>query len=469
MNKAIPVFSGEAVEKIEQSLLELVSFEVSGISHERLTTMLQRCLLPHLMRYDSTSFQSHFNYTIEEAAKTAAHLVLDYNQNVTNWQVSPGGSTLETLCCRELCKLFGMGSEADATFTYSGTYANQEAIYLALRRFTSGRKFSLAQRGLQDYQGPRLLVAASSEVHHLSLIHAVRMLGLGEDSIVQIPLDKKFRMSVPALQTILADTSNNGTVFCVACSAGTTQTGAVDPIQGISELCIKKGIWLHVDGAYGFAYRLIPELKSLFEGVELADSVSWDPHKQLCMPIPTSMLFVKRREDFNMMSVHGNYFNELDGIGHNPGLKSPPTSRPMSVLPLVVSLRALGLRKVIERLRAPIAAIGECAREIKKLSDLRLVVEPNLGILCLELAQNNLELEIANRVHSEIQARITAGGLRTLSKALLNGRLVLRLVAISPDITASDLMETVNEIRRVAAEVLTDREKIQGGTRPPRH
>ena len=115
------IYSGAAPEKVAEDLQPLVDFQGEGLSILTLEKLIVERLLPHLMQYDHPDFHSLFNFFLEEGAELGAKIALAYNQGVTNWQVSPGGAALEELCCQALCRLFGMGPEADATFMYSGT------------------------------------------------------------------------------------------------------------------------------------------------------------------------------------------------------------------------------------------------------------------------------------------------------------------------------------------------------------
>ena len=168
-------------------------------------------------------------------------------------------------------------------------------------------------------------------------------------------------------------------------TAGTTSTGSVDPIAGVADISDEEGAWLHVDGAYGLAYMLVPEWRHLFDGVERADSVSWDPHKQFSVPIPSSILFVRQSEEFNRMALFSSYFNRPDAEEPNPGIKSIPTTRPMTALPLVTSIRHLGLNGVVERLRSPLEVIGELAEYLEREPDIDLCHNPDTGILCFRV------------------------------------------------------------------------------------
>jgi L-2,4-diaminobutyrate decarboxylase len=190
----------------------------------------------------------------------------------------------------------------------------------------------------------------------------------------------------------------------------------------------------------------------LFAGLELADSVSWDPHKQFGVPIPSSLLFVRRREDFERMALYGDYFNP-EGQGEpNPGLKSPPSTRPFSALPLVTSLRYQGLKKVIERLGSPLEVIKTLAEKLKEKEDIELCHQPDTGIICFRIVPQGFPEDKLSHLQKKIYEKIMAEGKRTISLTKLDDKTVLRLVAISPSVTADSMLETISCVRRLSVE-----------------
>ena len=182
--KDTPIYSGASPEQVAVDLQPLVDLQIEGLSFEALSDLIDQRLVPHLMKYDRSGFQSMFNAIPEKGAELGAQIALAFNQGVTNWQVSPGGAMLEELCCKALCKLFGLPPAADATFMYCGTYANQEALYLALHRKAEGCGFDLGEKGLMGFTDPRRLTVLTSEDAHFSIKQAVRMMGLGEKNLV---------------------------------------------------------------------------------------------------------------------------------------------------------------------------------------------------------------------------------------------------------------------------------------------
>lgn len=444
------IYSGAGRAKVAADLRTLVDFEEKGMPLQELSRLVEKNLVPHLMRYGSPGFQSFFNTPPERGSEWGARLALRHNQGVTNWQVSPGGAMLEELCCRALCRLFGFPAEAAATFMYCGTYANQQALYMALHRQAERRGFDLAAKGLAGFKAsPRPAVAASSQAH-FSLRHAVRMLGLGEESLILLPVDRNHRLDAGRLQETLDTVKKEGRqeLFCLVATAGTTSTGSVDPILPAVEACRHADIWLHIDGAYGLAYSLVPEYARPFRGYERADSVSWDPHKQLGIPIPNSLLFARRGQDFSRLAIYGEYFNRRDDPHPNPGLKSPPSTRPLSALPLVASLRHQGVDGVRRRLRAPLRAIKRAAERLRLEPDIELVNEPETGVLCFRIVPPGVPERKLEALQRSVFEKVRSDRRRSISITKVDGKCVLRLAAVSPRVTERSLLETVALLRR---------------------
>ena len=444
------LYSGASPEQVAADLEPLVRFQEEGLSLDQVKSLVENSLVPHLGRYELPSFHFLFNSAPESGAELGAQIAIAHNQGVTNWQVSPGGAVLEELCCKALCDMFGLTDGSDATIMYCGTYANQQAIYMALHRHAERRGFSLAELGVQGFGDPSRLAVLCSADAHFSLKHAVRMLGLGDSCLVPVDNDVHCRMDVGQLREKVLEMREGREVFCVVATTGTTSTGAVDPVEPIADICEELGAWLHADGAYGLAYKLVPESSHLFEGVEKADSITWDPHKQLGVPIPSSVLFVRDPADFNRVTLYSSYWNREDAVEPNPGVKSIPTTRPMTALPLVTSIRHQGLSGMIQRLRAPLDAIKELAAYVENQADLELCHRPDTGILCFRIVPDGFPAAELDELQRSVYNTLLREGQRPVSISQIDEKVVLRLVAISPVVTAAEMIETILKVREVA-------------------
>lgn len=450
------VYSGSSPEEVAKDLRFLVDFKDEGIGKKELEHLIKQNLIPHLMHYNLPGFQSMFNSFPEEGAKMGAEIALIYNQGVTNWQVSPGGAMLEELCLKSLCKLFGLSNSSGATFMYCGTYANQQAIYLALHNRAEIEGFNFASKGLNGFKAPQKLKVVCSGEAHFSIKHAVRILGLGENSIITVDVDNNKRMDIDNLNSIFDNVNKESNIFCVIATAGTTSSGSVDPVSDIAEICKKNKIWLHVDGAYGLAYSLVPEWKHLFEGIEYADSLSWDPHKQLGIPIPNSVLFLKKNEDFSRMALHSVYFNREGVSEPNPGIKSPPSTRPLSALPLLCSIKFQGIKNLISRLRIPLEAVKNASEYIKKNNQIELVLEPDIGILCFRIIPNNIPENQYNSLQEFLYECVQKEGKKSIAITQIGNKNILRIVAISPAVSYEAILDTFSYLLQLAKHFSND-------------
>lgn len=446
------LFSGASPETVAEALAPLVDFQEEGLHIADLNLLIEERLIPHLMRYDLPAFQGLFNTKLEKGAALGAEIALEWNQGVTNWQVSPGGATLEELCCKALCNLFGLDREADATVLYSGTYANQQALYMALHHWAGRQGFDFTQKGLAGFPDLSRLAVLVSEDAHFSVNHAVRMLGLGEEALVTVPVDGNRRMDPAALRQTLIGLPGTRDVFCIVATAGTTSTGAVDPVDEIGRIAQEFHTWFHVDGAYGLAYALVPEVADLFAGLERADTITWDPHKQMGVPIPCSILFARHRELFKPMALFSHYWNRADEAGPNPGLKSVPSTRPFSALPLVTSIRHQGLGELTERLRKPIMAIRGFHAALPTLTCVESLHVPDTGVLCFRLVPGQMDMDEKelDRLQEHTYRTFLKKGKRVISVSKIGGKTCLRAVAVSPEVTTDALMNMVYEAQQIA-------------------
>ncbi len=447
--KSNTLFSGAPPDVVQQDLMPLVDFQRSGLALTKISQLVEEKLLPHLMQYDHPGFQSMYNSIPEKGAALGAQFALAYNQGVTNWQVSPGGAMLEELCCESLCRLFRLSSQADATFMYSGTYANQEALYLAIHKKAELAGFDFAKEGLAGFPDPSRLVVLTSRDAHFSIKQSVRMLGLGEKNLITLDVGANREIDLAKLQKTLAELQGIKEVFCIVSTAGTTSTGTIDPIEPLLEPARQSNAWLHLDGAYGFSFSLLPECRSQFHGIDCVDSISWDPHKQLGIPIPNSLLFVNDKKDFERIALHSHYFNREASNEPNPGVKSPPSTRPMSALPLVTSLLHQGMHEVREKLRSPLQNIKKLSNFLNAEKDFQCWHEPHTGALCFQYISDHVVECDRNACQTFIYDTILSEGNRSISITQLDDAVVLRILIISPNITYEDLLATIAEIRSV--------------------
>jgi aromatic-L-amino-acid decarboxylase len=337
-----------------------------------------------------------------------------FDVNLAVWAAA--ASDVEEQAVRWVAELLGFPAHAGA-FTSGGTVSNMTALAAARERALPGTR----RGGLRD-EIPTLYC---SEEGHYSVQRAAEILGIGEDGLRRISLDAERRLDPEALATAIdADVAGGATPVAVVATAGTTLTGAVDRIDAIADVCEPRGIWLHVDGAYGLPAATTPSAGHLFAGLDRADSVTLDAHKWLYLPKACGVLLVRRRADLSAALAH-----EEDYIPHErPDAHMVDItleySRPFRALKLWLAFRAHGadaFRAAVERNLAQARLLYELVGERPELE--RLCGPPQLSIVPFRhvAADGDLDGHNARLVHA-----LQEDGRVWVAPAAVDGNVCLR-------------------------------------------
>lgn len=374
------------------------------------------------------------------------------NANITCWRSGPAGTELERLVVRWLGSLIGYDQQAKGLLTSGGSMANMIALLIANRR-KSGADTS--RRGLWN-SGPPMTIYASEEVH-MSIPKAADILGFGRDQVRVVACDERQRMRVDVLrQRIEADLREGLRPFCVVGSAGTVNTGVVDPLTEIADVAAEFGLWFHVDGAYGAPGVLDQRKKDLFAGLERADSVSLDPHKWLYVPVDAGCLLFRdaesamaafSTEDADYIKTHG-YSDEEAFAFWDYGVE---LSRRFRALKVWLTLQYYGTHRIAEAIGQDIALAAYLGELVSNADDFELLAPVELSICCFryvpEKGMNDTEL---NQLNERIMALVQKGGRAYVSNATVNGRFALRACITNFRTTKADIEETIEAIRDAA-------------------
>ena len=380
------------------------------------------------------------------------------NANITCWRSGPAGTEIERMVVRWLGALIGYDRDAKGLLTSGGSMANMIALLIAHRR-KSG--VNTARQGLWN-SGPPMTVYASEEVH-LSVAKAADILGFGRDQVRVIACDERQRMRVDVLrEKIEADRRDGLRPFCVVGSAGTVNTGVVDPLAEIADVAAEFDLWFHVDGAYGAPGSLDERKKHLFAGLERADSVSLDPHKWLYVPVDAGCLLFRdagaarapfSTEDADYIKTHG-YADEEAFAFWDYGVE---LSRRFRALKVWMTLQYYGSRRIAEAISEDISLAAYLGEIVSNADDFELLAPVELSICCFryvpERGMSDAELD---RLNERIMELVQKGGRAYLSNATVNGKFALRACITNFRTTKADIEETVAAVRE-AAEDFTQR------------
>jgi glutamate/tyrosine decarboxylase-like PLP-dependent enzyme len=394
-----------------------------------------------------------FGYVLgsgDPVAAVADLLASVLNQNVTAWRSAPAAVTVERAVLQVVAEAIGCQGFT-GSLTSGGSSANLMGLAMAREARVPANESGLAG----DCRKP--VIYASEEVH-MSIPKAVAALGIGRQNLRLIRTDPSFRMIPAELDASMRRDWEAGHLpVAVVGSAGTVNTGAIDPLAEIAEIARHHGAWLHVDGAYGALAALASPDK--FEGLRHADSLSLDPHKWLYQPLDCGCLLFRDAEMAQKTFAHsGDYARVLsqDPVeGYAFFEESLDLSRRFRALKLWLSLRYHGLGAFRSAIRNDLLHAQLLAESVRKEPRLELLAPVELSAVCFRYRGNGVGTdEFLNRVNENILRTLVKRGRIYLSSAVLRGRFCLRACIVNHRTTERDIQAVVPEVFEAAREVL---------------
>ena len=370
------------------------------------------------------------------------------NQNMTAWRSSPAGITIERTVVRWLAEAVGCRGFF-GTLTGGGSAANLMGLTMAREAKTPAN-----ERGL--YAAPAGAIYASGQVH-MAVPKAVAMIGIGRQNLRTVPCDASYRMIPSKLEQAIKEDKKRGVVpIAVVASAGTVNTGAVDPLREIAEVAHAHGSWLHVDGAYGaLAAIAVPEK---FDGLAMADSVSLDPHKWLYQPLDCGCLLYPdldlARQTFKYTGDYAKQLSNDPIEGFAFFEESIELSRRCRALKLWLSLRYHGLASFRTAIARDLAHAKRLADLVTGRRELELLASPELSVLCFRyLINKDAQDDERNRFNMALLKRLIARGRVYLSNATMHGKFYLRACMVNHLTEDWHMDEVVSEVLAAAKEI----------------
>ncbi len=377
-------------------------------------------------------------------AALADYLASVINPFSGNFFASPGAVRLEHLLTRWMAGFIGYPAEAAGDLTSGGSISNLIAIVTAREA-----------RGLKARDYERAVVYVTSQTHH-SVSKALRIAGLQECVVRTIPLDAQFRMRAGALDEAVRGDRKAGLIpWLTVAAAGTTDTGAVDPLVEIAQIARQHGLWLHVDGAYGAMFALCAPGRSKLGGIEQADSIILDPHKGLFMPCGSGAVLVKNGAA--LLRAHryeAHYMQDRNVLASSdeisPSELSPELTRPFRGLRLWLSLKLHGVAPFRAALEEKLLLAQYFHEKIQKLDGFVAGPFPDLSIVTFRHVPKRGD---ANEFNQRLLASIQRDGRIFITSTNIDGNTVLR-VAILCAATHLDSIDLALEMLKLKAKEL---------------
>jgi glutamate/tyrosine decarboxylase-like PLP-dependent enzyme len=405
----------------------------------------------------SANYFGLMNSTPTYLAVLAEALVAALNPQLATLARSQLASKIEHETVRWIGERVGWNRPFDGTFTTGGNEANFSAIALALvARFPTAIEDGVASISAQP------VLYASSESHH-SLDKSAGLLGLGRKALRRIPVNQRLQLDVLRLEeAIAADQRAGRKPFCVVATAGTTNSGAIDDIVALAGICRRHDLWLHVDGAYGAAAIFSDKHRDLVRGIELADSLTFDPHKWLAMPFAAGLILTSRPETLEPAFAVSTPYMPRDASARlvDNFKVSAQWSRRMNSLKLWLTLRVHGRLAYEELIDRQLRLAGNFAGWVQASEEFELAAPQVLPIVNFRVRANGRNEPEVQAANAAVVDQVTRDGKRWISLTHAGGRSVIRMMVISYLTNERHLQDLQQALVR-AAEVLPARSAVR--------
>jgi len=354
-------------------------------------------------------------------------------------------------------ELLGYPSSASGLLTSGGSAAN--LIALAVARNTKAG-YNLRSKGLQA--APKhMTIYASSEIHS-SIQKSVELLGLGSDSLRKAPVNGLMQVNHQALEEMINEDRQNGLQpFCVVGAAGTTNTGAIDDLNALADICERENLWYHVDGAFGAWAAITPGGKELVSGMERADSLSFDLHKWMYIPYAIGCVLVRSEEQHRgTFSLTPDYLAHGEGERGMTGIDLPwqsdygfELSRGFTALKAWMSIKEHGVDKFGRLIQQNIDQAHYLAELVKAAPGLELALPVTLNVVCFRYFRVGIDDKKLDAINKQIEIELQENGIAMPSTTTLHNRRVLHVACTNHRSRKEDFEVLVREVIRIGDEI----------------
>ncbi|MCG7205854.1 MULTISPECIES: lysine decarboxylase DesA [Streptomyces] len=445
-------FTGVGVDalapRVDRIDLDRPLHDTSAVLDELEDVYLRDAVYFHHPRY-----LAHLNCPVVIPAVLGEAVLSAVNSSLDTWDQSAGGTLIERKLIDWTAARIGLGEAADGVFTSGGTQSNLQALLLAREEAKPGPGGREGSAGLAD------LRVFASEVGHFSVQKSAKLLGLGPDAVVSVPVGQDKRMGTVALARELERCKRDGLVpMAVVATAGTTDFGSIDPLPEIAELCEQYGVWMHVDAAYGCGLLASLKHRDRIAGIERADSVTVDYHKSFFQPVSSSAVLVRDAATLRHATYHAEYLNPRRMVQEripNQVDKSLQTTRRFDALKLWMTLRTMGADGIGELFDEVCDLAAEGWRLLAADPRYDVVVEPSLSTLVFRYIPSAVTdpAEI-DRANLYARKALFASGDAVVAGTKVGGRHYLKFTLLNPETTTADITAVLDLIAGHAEQYL---------------
>src|SRR5438445_6166473 len=391
---------------------------------EEVLAELEEKLLPYCTHVGHPGYMGLITPSPNPVGVIADFICSALNQNIGVYTIGPAGVAMERRTVRWLTDLVGYGPEAGGNLTSGGMMANFIGLKLA-------RDWASRDRAQQDGLQERVAVYASEE-RHVSVDKAVDAVGLGRTAVRALPTDAEFRVRLDALEAAIAEDHKRGVrPMCTVAIFGTTNTGAVDDIRELRRIADREGMWLHVDAAYGGGMLLSRESPMRDRGLELADSITIDPHKWFYAPLDAGAVLVSDQDRLTAsFGIRPSYLtDELDqgNERYQYYVHGFEQSRRFRSLKVWMSFKRYGARQIGEWIDNNVHQAKYLYALAEKHADFEAASHPPMSAICIRFTGASLNEADSKKLHAAVAQRVEQSGRFWMSTTELKGKTWFRI------------------------------------------
>jgi aromatic-L-amino-acid decarboxylase len=400
-----------------------------GLPAKTILEQYARDVAPHVMQVPSPRYFGQFNPAPLAIGVWADALCSSLNQNAGAWRNGPTSAMIESQVIRWLCELIGYGPEAFGVLASGGSEANLIALKCARDRVSP----ELTRTGARN--GSDLTVYTSEQCHY-SVEKSLDILGLGRDSLRKIETEERFHVRLDKLRdTMASDIKEGRRPFCIVGVAGTTSTGVIDDLPALAEIARERDCWFHVDAAYGGALAFSDQHKPKLQGIEVADSITFDPHKWMFVPFSCGATLVRDgaqvlRNSFDMSPDYLAEDRGFDDAQYDFFRYGQMGTRRFNSLKLWMCFKFMGKRGYSQTVDRHIELTEYLAARLDALPEFERVGKVETAVCCFRYLPQRVRAmspEQQDDVQQRLQQRIERSGKAFFPSTILHGRRALRV------------------------------------------